>query len=204
VIIHWLGEMFDPALAGYWGHADHYKAMDVALAAIKANAAKVDGVKVSLLDKQKEVDMRRGLPKGVRMYTGDDFNYAELIEGDDKGYSDALLGIFDAIAPAASAALFALAAGDRARFHEIFAPTVPLSRHIFGAPTRFYKTGVVFLAWLNGHQGHFVMVGGQQSARSILHLADVFRLADRAGLLRDPALAVRRMRELLAVNGVEG
>jgi hypothetical protein len=204
VVIHWLGEMFDPALAGYWGHTDHHKAMEVALTAIKANAAKVDGVKVSLLDKQKEVDMRRGLPQGVRMYTGDDFNYAELIEGDDKGYSDALLGIFDAIAPAASAALSALAAGDRARFHEIFAPTVPLSRHIFGAPTRFYKTGVVFLAWLNGHQDHFVMVGGQQSARSTLHLADVFRLADRAGLLRDPALAVRRMRELLAVHGVEG
>jgi hypothetical protein len=215
VIIHWLGEMFDPALAGYWGHADHYKAMEVALAAIKANAAKVDGVKVSLLDKQKEVDMRRGLPtvggvgpdgspRRVRMYTGDDFNYAELIEGDDKGYSDALLGIFDAIAPAASAALSALAAGDRGRFHEILAPTVPLSRHIFGAPTRFYKTGVVFLAWLNGHQDHFVMVGGQQSARSILHLADVFRLADRAGLLRDPALAVRRMREVLAVHGIEG
>ncbi len=204
VIIHWLGEMFDPALAGYWGYADHYKAMEVAQTVIKANAAKVDGVKVSLLDKQKEVDMRRGLPQGVRMYTGDDFNYAELIEGDDKGYSDALLGIFDAIAPAASAALSALAAGDRARFHEIFAPTVPLSRHIFGAPTRFYKTGVVFLAWLNGHQDHFVMVGGQQSARSILHLADVFRLADRAGLLRDPELAVRRMRELCAVHGIEG
>ncbi len=204
VIIHWLGEMFDPALAGYWGYADHYKAMEVALMVIKANAAQVDGVKVSLLDKQKEIDMRRGLPEGVRMYTGDDFNYAELIEGDEKGYSDALLGIFDAIAPAASAGLSALAAGDRARFHEILAPTVPLSRHIFGAPTRFYKTGVVFLAWLNGHQDHFVMVGGQQSARSILHLADVFRLADRAGLLRDPALAVRRMRELLAVHGIEG
>ena len=203
VIIHWLGEMFDPALAGYWGYADHHKAMEVAQMVIKANAAKVDGVKVSLLDKQKEVDMRRGLPQGVRMYTGDDFNYAELIEGDDKGYSDALLGIFDAIAPAASAALSALAAGDRARFHEIFAPTVPLSRHIFGAPTRFYKTGVVFLAWLNGHQDHFVMVGGQQSARGILHLADVFRLADRAGLLREPELAVRRMRELCAVHGIE-
>jgi Protein of unknown function (DUF993) len=204
VIIHWLGEMFDPALAGYWGYADHYKAMEVALTVIKANAAKVDGVKVSLLDKQKEIDMRRRLPESVPMYTGDDFNYAELIEGDDQGYSDALLGIFDAIAPAASAALSALATGDRGRFHEILAPTVPLSRHIFGAPTRFYKTGVVFLAWLNGHQDHFVMVGGQQSARSILHLADVFRLADRAGLLRDPELAVRRMRELLAVHGIVG
>jgi hypothetical protein len=215
VIIHWLGEMFDPALAGYWGHADHAKAMEVALSAITANASKVDGVKVSLLDKQKEVDMRRrlptiggagpdGTPRRVRMYTGDDFNYAELIEGDEKGYSDALLGIFDSIAPAASAALSALAQGDSKRFHEVLAPTVPLSRHIFGAPTRFYKTGVVFLAWLNGHQDHFVMVGGQQSARHVAHLAETFRLADRAGLLRDPELACARMRELLAVHGLRG
>jgi len=204
VIIHWLGEMFDPALAGYWGYADPYKAMEVALYVIEANAAKVDGVKVSLLDKDKEIDMRRRLPKGVRMYTGDDFNYAELIEGDGKGYSEALLGIFDAIAPAASAALAALAAGKRDAFHEILAPTVPLSRHLFGDPTRFYKTGVVFLAWLNGHQEHFVMVGGQQSARHIVHLAEAFRLADRAGLLRHPELACRRMRSLLAVNGIEG
>jgi hypothetical protein len=203
VIIHWLGEMFDPALAGYWGHADHRKATDVAIQAIRSNAAKVDGVKVSLLDKQKEIDMRRRLPAGVRMYTGDDFNYAELIEGDAQGYSDALLGIFDAIAPAASAALSALARGDRAKFHEILAPTVPLSRHIFGAPTRFYKTGVVFLAWLNGHQQHFVMVGGQQSARSVLHLADIFRLADQVGLLRDPELACARMRSLLATQGLQ-
>ena len=204
VVIHWLGEMFDPALAGYWGYDDHHKAMEVALTVIQANAAKVDGVKVSLLDKQKEIDMRRRLPKGVRMYTGDDFNYAELIEGDGQGYSDALLGIFDAIAPAASGVLAALARGDRKSFHEILAPTVPLSRHIFGAPTRFYKTGVVFLAWLNGHQEHFVMVGGQQSARHILHLAEAFRLADRAGLLRDPGAACRRMRQLLAVHGLEG
>jgi len=203
VIIHWLGEMFDPALAGYWGHADHHKAMDVAVDAIRANAAKVDGVKVSLLDKQKEIDMRRKLPAGVRMYTGDDFNYAELIEGDAQGYSDALLGIFDAIAPAASAALTALAAGDRAKFHDILAPTVPLSRHIFRAPTRFYKTGVVFLAWLNGHQDHFVMVGGQQSTRNVLHLADIFRLADKAGLLRDPELACSRMRALMATQGLQ-
>jgi Protein of unknown function (DUF993) len=204
VIIHWLGEMFDPALAGYWGHADHRKAMEVALYVIEANAAKVDGVKVSLLDKEKEIEMRRRLPKGIRMYTGDDFNYAELIEGDGKNHSDALLGIFDAIAPAASAALAALAAGKRAAFHEILAPTVPLSRHLFGDPTRFYKTGVVFLAWLTGHQDHFVMVGGQQSARHIVHLAEAFRLADRAGLLRDPELACRRMRSLLAVSGIEG
>jgi len=204
VIIHWLGEMFDPALAGYWGYADHYKAMEVALMVIQANAHKIDGIKVSLLDKQKEVDLRRRLPKGVRMYTGDDYNFAELIEGDSQGHSDALLGIFDSIAPAASAALSALAQGDRKTFHEVLAPTVPLSRHIFGAPTRFYKTGVVFLAWLNGHQDHFVMVGGQQSARHIAHLAEVFRLADRAGLLRDPELACARMRQLLAVHGLEG
>jgi len=204
VIIHWLGEMFDPALAGYWGGADHAAAMDTALAIIAANAAKVDGIKVSLLDKQKEIDMRARLPRGVRMYTGDDFNYAELIEGAGARHSDALLGIFDAIAPAASAALSALGAGDARTFHEILAPTVPFSRHIFGAPTRFYKTGVVFLAWLNGHQEHFVMVGGQQSARHIVHLAEAFRLADRAGLLRDPELACRRMRSLLAVHGIEG
>ncbi len=204
VIIHWLGEMFDPALAGYWGDTDHYRAMDTALAVLQANAAKVDGIKISLLDKQKEVDMRRRLPKGVRMYTGDDYNFAELIDGDAEGHSDALLGIFDSIAPAASAALSALARGDRKAFHEVLAPTVPLSRHIFGAPTRFYKTGVVFLAWLNGHQDHFVMVGGQQSARSIAHLAETFRLADRAGLLRDPELACARMKELLAVHGLRG
>ena len=202
VIIHWLGEMFDPALEGYWGHGDHAKAMDVCLDVIRKNAAKVDGIKISLLDKEKEIAMRRRLPKGVRMYTGDDFSFAELIEGDGAGHSDALLGIFDAIAPAASGALSALAAGDRAGYHDILAPTVPLSRHIFQAPTRFYKTGVVFLAWLNGHQDHFVMVGGQESARSLLHFAELFRLADQAGLLADPALACRRMRQLLATHGV--
>ena len=202
VIIHWLGEMFDPALAGYWGHADHYKAMEVALEVIARNAAKVDGVKISLLDQDKEIAMRRRLPQGVRMYTGDDFNYAELIEGDTEGHSDALLGIFDAIAPAASAALAALAKNDRKTFREILAPTVPLSRHIFRAPTRYYKTGVVCMSWLNGHQDHFVMVGGEQSARSILHLAELFRLADAAGLLRDPELACARMKQLLAVHGI--
>ena len=164
VIIHWLGEMFDPALAGYWGHHDHMQAMDVAVDVIAGNAAKVDGVKISLLDKDKEIAMRRRLPQGVRMYTGDDFNYAELIVG-DIGHSDALLGIFDAIAPAAAAALGALTRGDRDTFHDILAPTVPLSRHIFKAPTRFYKTGVVFMAYLNGLQDHFTMVGGQESAR---------------------------------------
>ena len=202
VIIHWLGEMFDPALAGYWGSADHMQAMDAAVAAINRNASKVDGVKVSLLDKDKEIAMRRRLAPGVKMYTGDDFNYTELIEGDNEGYSHALLGIFDAIAPAASAALSALARGDRHTFNAILEPTVPLSRHIFRAPTRFYKTGVVFMAYLNGHQNHFTMVGGQQSARSILHLAELFRLADRAGLLRDPDLACARMRATLAMHGI--
>jgi hypothetical protein len=202
VVIHWLGDMFDPALAGYWGTRDLDAAMDVAVGIINAHAAKVDGVKISLLDKDKEIRMRRRLAKGVRMYTGDDFNYAELIAGDEQGYSDALLGIFDAIAPAASAALVALAKNDRETFHNILAPTVPLSRHIFKAPTRFYKTGVVFMAYLNGHQDHFTMIGGQESTRSALHLADIFRLADAAGLLRDPERAVERMRRVLLTHGI--
>lgn len=202
VIIHWLGEMFDPALEGYWGNHDHMQAMETALEVIHAHAAKVDGVKISLLDDSKEIVMRRRLPKGVRMYTGDDFNYAELIAGDEQGYSDALLGIFDPIAPAVGGALAALSRNDLSTFHDILAPTVPLSRHIFKAPTRFYKTGVVFMAWLNGHQDHFVMVGGQQSTRSIRHFAELFRLADAAGLLRDPDLAAARMRQLLALHGI--
>jgi hypothetical protein len=203
VIIHWLGEMFDPALDGYWGHKDHYAAMEVAVDVIAAHPEKVDGVKVSLLDKDKEIAMRRRLPQGVRMYTGDDFNYAELIAGDAQSYSDALLGIFDAIAPAAAAALGALTRGDAKTFHDILAPTVPLSRHIFMAPTRFYKTGVVLMAYLNGLQDHFTMVGGQESARSTLHLAELFRLADAAGLLADPERAAARMRCVLAPRGVE-
>jgi hypothetical protein len=202
VIIHWLGEMFDPALMGYWGKKDHYEAMDVCLDVLRKNKSKVDGIKISLLDKDKEIAMRRKLPAGVRMYTGDDFNFAELIEGDAQGHSDALLGIFDSIAPAASQALSFLSKQDKAGYREVLAPTVPLSRHIFGAPTRFYKTGVVFMAWLNGHQEHFVMVGGQQSARNILHFAELFRLADAAGLLADPQLACRRMKHLLALHGV--
>jgi len=202
VIIHWLGEMFDPALAGYWGHIDHHQAMAVAVDIITDHAAKVDGVKISLLDKDKEITMRRRIPQGVRMYTGDDFNYAELIAGDTHGYSDALLGIFDAIAPAAAAALGALTRGEPATFHDILRPTVALSRHIFRAPTRFYKTGVVFMAYLNGLQDHFTMVGGQESARSTLHLAELFRLADAAGLLRDPDAATARMRTVMATRGV--
>jgi len=201
VILHWLGEMFDPALAGYWGSNDHIAAMDTCLEIIAANAAKVDGVKISLLSKEKEIAMRRRLAAGVRMYTGDDFNYAELIAGDEEGYSDALLGIFDAIAPAASAGLARLAKGDIQGFHGILEPTVPLSRHIFKDPTRFYKTGVVFLAWLNGLQDHFLMIGGQESARSLLHLSELFRLADKARVLHDPDRAAARMSKLLAVHG---
>ncbi len=201
-IIHWLGEMFDPALAGYWGSDDIGQAMQTCIEVIEANRTKVDGIKVSLLDKEREIIMRRLLPRGVRMYSGDDFNYAELIAGDEQGYSDALLGIFDAIAPAAATALGSLQRNDLSKFHDILGPTMPLSRHVFRAPTRFYKTGVVFMAWLNGHQDHFVMVGGQQSARSLLHLAELFRLADQAGLLRNPELACKRMEHLLAIQGV--
>ena len=203
VIIHWLGEMFDPALEGYWGDGDHWNAMETCLTVLKSNAEKIDGIKISLLDKDKEIALRRRLPDDVRMYTGDDFSFAELIAGDDQGHSDALLGIFDAIAPAASAALAALAGNRPDEFHDILAPTVPFSRHIFKTPTRFYKTGVVFMAYLNGHQDHFMMVGGQQSARSILHLSELFRLADKAGLLRDPDLAAARMSTTLALHGVE-
>jgi Protein of unknown function (DUF993) len=202
VVIHWLGEMFDPALAGYWGTGNHLEAMEVALAVIAEHSAKVEGIKISLLSKEKEILMRRRLPPGVRMYTGDDFNYAELIAGDERGYSDALLGIFDAIAPAASAALARLAGGDEVGFRELLAPTVPLSRHIFAAPTRFYKTGIVFLAYLNGLQNHFHMIGGQQSARSLQHLAELFRLADAARVLRDPELAAQRAARVMAVGGV--
>src|SRR6202035_2920658 len=200
VIIHWLGDMFDPALAGYWGTGDLNKAMETAVAIINANAAKVDGVKISLLDKQREIDMRRRLDKNVTMYTGDDFNYAELIAGDEQGFSHALLGIFDALAPAASYALSRLAARAEAGFHDVLGPTLQLSRHIFQAPTRFYKTGIVFMAWLNGHQNHFVMVGGQESARSIVHLAELFRLADKAGLLADPEVAAHRMAAVLRTH----
>jgi len=203
VIIHWLGDMFDPALANYWGTPDLDLAMDVAVDIINANATKVDGVKVSLLDKSREIGMRRRLDKRVKMYTGDDFNYAELIAGDEKGFSHALLGIFAAIAPAASFALSRLAAGDEAAFHEVLGPTVPLSRHIFKAPTRFYKTGVVFMAYLNGHQDHFTMVGGQESTRSTLHLAELFRLADQAGSFANPELATLRMKAVLATRGIE-
>ncbi len=199
VILHWLGEMFDPALAGYWGAADPYEALDVVTGLIAENAGSVDGIKLSLLDDALELRLRDALPDGVRLYTGDDFNYPALIAAG----SDALLGVFDAIAPAASAALQALDAGDEARFAELLAPTVPLARRLFASPTYHYKTGLVFLAWLNGHQRHFRMIGGQEGARTLVHLAELLRLADGAGLLADPALACERMRRLLTVAGVD-
>jgi hypothetical protein len=201
VILHWLGEMFDPALKGYWGHSDFHATMETALQVINQNTSKVDGIKISLLDADKEIEMRRRLPSGVKMYTGDDFNYPQLIAGDTKGYSHALLGIFDAIAPAASQALSALARGDKQTYDALMAPTVPLSRLIFRAPTQFYKTGIVFLAWLNGHQDHFIMINGAQATRPLPYFIDCFKLADHAGLLRDADLALARMKKLLAVYG---
>jgi len=201
-LIHWLGEVFDPALAGYWGHGDLDHAMEECLAIIVAHQDKVEGVKLSLLDQQREISMRSRLPDGVHMFTGDDFDYPTTIAGDGDRYSDALLGAFDMIAPAASAALIALDAGETARFGAILQPTVPLSRHAFGAPTFYYKTGVVFMAYLNGHQDHFRMVGGLESGRSAVHLAELFVLADRAGLLKDAELAVDRVRRVMALAGV--
>src|SRR5258705_10114961 len=203
LIIHWLGDMFDPALAGYWGSADMDRATETLLAIAHEHAAKIDGVKISLLDQRREIAMRRRFPRGVRMYTGDDFDYPTTIRGDGERASDALLGIFDVIAPAAAAALKALDASDLARYEAILGPTLPLARHVFGAPTRFYKTGVVFAAYLNGHQSHFRMVGGMESARSVVHLAEQFALMDRAGLLRDPDSAVERMRYVLALSGID-
>ena len=201
-ILHWLGEMFDPALAGYWGTSDIPAAMDTALEVIGGNASHVDGIKISLLSAEREIAMRRRLPPGVLMYTGDDFNYPALIEGDEQGVSHALLGIFDPIAPVAAEALAALATGEVERYRSLLAPTVPLSRHIFKAPTRFYKTGVVFLAYLNGFQDHFTMVAGQENARSTLHLAELFRLADAAGVLVDPDRAAARAGAVMTVRGV--
>ncbi|UXY27686.1 dihydrodipicolinate synthase family protein [Streptomyces sp. HUAS TT20] len=201
VILHWLGPMFDPALEGYWGSPDLDAATDVFLEAITAHPDKVDGIKVSLLDAQREIDLRRRLPQGVRCYTGDDFNYPELIAGDEKGFSHALLGIFDPLGPLAAEAVRVLDTGDGAGFRELLDPTVELSRHLFQAPTRYYKTGVVFLAWLAGHQAHFSMVGGLQSARSLPHFARAYELADGLGLFPDPKLAEDRMKNLLALYG---
>jgi hypothetical protein len=201
VILHWLGNMFDPQLDGYWGSNVFSSAMESCLTMIEQNADHIDGIKISLLDAKKEIAMRRRLPSQVKMYTGDDFNYPQLIKGDKFGFSHALLGIFAAIAPAASAALSALSIDDHATYRRLMAPTVPLSRHIFKAPTQNYKTGIVFLAWLNGHQDHFIMVNGAQSFRSLPYFVDCFKLADQAGLLRKPDMAVKRMNQLLAVYG---
>ncbi|MFD4788300.1 dihydrodipicolinate synthase family protein [Streptomyces sp. NPDC058459] len=203
VILHWLGEMFDPALAGYWGGTTLDDATDTVLALIKDHASRVDGIKVSLLDAGREIALRRALPPGVRLYTGDDFNYPDLIRGDEHGHSDALLGVFDPVAAVAADALRALETGDTDRYDALMAPTLPLARHLFAAPTYHYKTGVVFLAWLAGHQSHFTMVAGAQSGRSVPHLIELFKLADAAGVLPDPELAAHRMRRFLRVAGVE-
>ncbi|KOV59383.1 hypothetical protein ADK64_34690 [Streptomyces sp. MMG1121] len=203
VILHWLGPMFDPALEGYWGSPDLDAATEVFLEVVAAHPDKVDGIKVSLLDARREIGLRRRLPHGVRCYTGDDFHYPELIAGDDQGFSHALLGIFDPLGPLAAEAVRVLDTGNTAGFRALLDPTVELSRHLFQAPTRFYKTGVVFLAWLAGHQGHFTMVGGLQSARSLPHLARAYELADGLGLFPDPKLAEERMKNLLALYGVD-
>jgi len=202
-ILHWLGEAFDPSLAGYWGARDVETATGCLLDIVNAGRDRINGVKLSLLDQQKEVELRRRLPSGVRMYTGDDFDFPTTIGGDDTGHSDALLGAFDFAAPAAAEALLALDGGDAEAFHRSLDPTLPLSRHVFRSPTFYYKTGVVLLAYLNGHQSHFKMVGGLESGRSTVHLAECFRLADAAGLLRDPDLAVHRMAHVVALGGVE-
>ncbi|RDW16008.1 dihydrodipicolinate synthase family protein [Oceanobacillus arenosus] len=202
VILHWLGDMFDPALKGYWGHEDIDKAMDVCLRVIKENEDKIDGIKISLLDDTREIQMRRLLPASVKMYTGDDFNYPDLIKGDEEGYSHALLGIFDAIAPAAASAMHALDADNLELYDSILEKTVPLSRHIFQKPTYAYKTGVVFMAYLNGHQSHFRMIGGAEGQRSIIHLSNLFVMADEAGILRNPEMAMERMRFVLNQAGV--
>ncbi|MEY9991510.1 hypothetical protein ABIE67_003542 [Streptomyces sp. V4I8] len=202
VVLHWLGPMFDPALEGYWGSSDLDAATDTFLEVIAAHPDKVDGIKVSLLDAQREIDIRRRLPQGVRCYTGDDFNYPELIAGDEQGFSHALLGIFDPLGPLAAEAVRVLDTGNVSGFRELLDPTVELSRHLFQTPTRFYKTGVVFLAWLAGHQSHFTMVGGLQSARSLPHFARAYELADGLGLFPDPKLAEERMKNLLSLYGV--
>ncbi|MFE1857680.1 dihydrodipicolinate synthase family protein [Streptomyces anandii] len=203
VILHWLGPMFDPALEGYWGSSELDTATGTLLELIAAHPDKVDGVKISLLDARRETDLRRRLPRGVRCYTGDDFHYPELIAGDEQGFSHALLGVFDPLGPLAAEAVRVLDTGDTAGFRAVLDPTVALARHLFQAPTRFYKTGVVLLAWLAGHQSHFTMVGGLQSARSLPHLARAYELADRLGLFPDPKLAEERMRTLLSLYGVD-
>jgi hypothetical protein len=203
VILHWLGAMFDLELDGYWGSRDLDEAAELFLKIIAEHAAKIDGIKISLLDKEREIRLRKSLPAGVKLYTGDDFNYPELILGDAEVYSHALLGIFDGIATAASAAVSALDQGDARLFLDILEPTVPLARHIFQTPTYYYKTGLTFLAYLNGHQSHFRMIGGLESGRSVTHLCKLLILADQAGVIRDPDLAIWRMKQFLAFNGIQ-
>ena len=202
VILHWLGEMFDPALLGYWGTQSFESAMDTVLTIISNNVSKIDGIKISLLDKQKEITMRRRLPDSVKMYTGDDFNYPELIAGDEQGYSHGLLGIFDPLAKVASTAVELLGTGNKDKFFDLMEPTLPLARLIFKAPTQNYKTGVVFLAWLNGFQDHFVMLNGAQSMRSLPYFVECFKLADQANVMEDPELAIERMNQLLKMYGM--
>ncbi|MFZ0218536.1 MAG: dihydrodipicolinate synthase family protein [Candidatus Dormiibacterota bacterium] len=202
-LVHWLGEMFDPALAGYWGAEDLDVATETLARLLEAEAPRVDGIKISVLEQRREVELRRRLPAGMRMYTGDDYHYPAMIGGDGEHHSDALLGAFDVIAPAAAASLAALDAGDGATFQAVLAPTLPLARHVFGTPTYYYKTGIVFLAYLNGHQSHFRMVRGLESGRSVVHLAEAFRLADQADLLRDPELATERLGHVLALAGID-
>jgi len=205
VILHWLGEAFDPALRGYWGGTTFDAAAATVLELIERAGGQVDGVKLSVLDAAREVSLRRRLPAGVRLYTGDDFDYATLIRGDaDGSYSDALLGTFAAITAPAAAGLAALDRGDLAGYDAAMEPTVPLSRLIFEPPTYHYKAGVAFLAWLNGLQPQFVMLGGLERRRPAGHLIRLFELAVAAGALREPELAVERMGEMLARSAHPG
>jgi hypothetical protein len=203
VLLHWLGPMFDSALNNYWGADNLDEATENFLSLLSGLSDKIEGVKISLLDKRREMALREKLPPGMKLFTGDDFSYPELILGNETHFSHALLGIFDGIAPAASAAFGALDCGDRDEFLEILKPTVPLAQHIFQEPTCYYKTGLVFLAYLNGLQNHFRMVGGMENARSVPHLSRLFILADQAALLSNPELAVERMRAFLKLAGVE-
>jgi hypothetical protein len=202
LLIHWLGEAFDPSLADYWGAKDPWTAAETVLEMVASHPGDLSGIKLSVLDAELEVDLRRRLPNGVAMFTGDDLNYVDLIEGDASGHSDALLGVLGPIAPAATTAFQALDRGDHAGYRSALEPTLPLARHMFSEPTFDYKTGIVFLAYLNGLQNHFRMVEGAESARSLPHLAKVLVLADRAGLISDPDMAARRMKPLLELGGV--
>ncbi|CAN7226191.1 dihydrodipicolinate synthase family protein [Microbacterium foliorum] len=216
VVLHWLGTAFDPELAGYFGADEWQTASAVLLDIIGEQPDRVAGVKMSLLNAESEISVREQLPQGARMFTGDDFNYVGLIGGDTtrssseerstetkRTHSDALLGAFAAITPVASAAIQALDAGDPARYLEILGPTEELSRQVFAAPTFYYKTGVAFLSWLNGHQPAFQMVGGLHSARSLPHLSRIVELANASLALEKPELARERWHGMLRLNGVD-